>query len=35
MAARPPEFGKQTKEVLAESGFCADEVARLREAKVV
>ncbi|MGB6395163.1 MAG: CoA transferase, partial [Bradyrhizobium sp.] len=35
MAARPPEFGEQTEEVLAEFGFSADEVARLREAKVV
>jgi formyl-CoA transferase len=35
MAASPPEFGEQTEEVLAEFGFSADEVARLREAKVV
>jgi len=34
-AARPPEFGEQTEEVLAEFGFGADEVARLRGAKVV
>jgi crotonobetainyl-CoA:carnitine CoA-transferase CaiB-like acyl-CoA transferase len=35
MAARPPEFGEQTEEVLAEFGFGADEVAQLRQAKVV
>ena len=35
MAARPPEFGEQTEEVLAEFGFGADEVAQLRRAKVV
>ncbi len=35
MAARPPEFGEQTDEVLAEFGFSADEIARLRQAKVV
>jgi hypothetical protein len=35
MAARPPEFGEQTEEVLAEFGFGADEVAKLRQAKVV
>ena len=35
MAARPPEFGEQTEEVLAEFGFSADEVAQLRQAKVV
>jgi len=26
MAARPPEFGEQTDEVLAEFGFTADEI---------
>src|SRR5882757_8436676 len=35
MAARPPEFGEQTEEVLAEFGFGADEIATLRQAKVV
>ena len=35
MVARPPEFGEQTDEVLAEFGFAADEIAALRQAKVV
>ena len=35
MAARPPEFGEQTDEVLAEFGFSADEIQGLRQAKVV
>jgi formyl-CoA transferase len=35
MAARPPEFGEQTDEVLAEFGFTADEIADLRKARVV
>ena len=35
MAARPPEFGEQTDEVLAEFGFTANEIAGLRQAKVV
>ena len=35
MAARPPEFGEQTDEVLSEFGFSADEIAKLRDAKVV
>ncbi|MBN9040873.1 MAG: formyl-CoA transferase [Rhizobiales bacterium 62-47] len=35
MAARPPEFGEQTDEVLSEFGFSADEIAALRQAKVV
>ncbi|MBR0774507.1 CoA transferase [Bradyrhizobium diazoefficiens] len=35
MVARPPEFGEQTDEVLAEFGFGADEIAKLRDAKVV
>ena len=35
MAARPPEFGEQTDEVLAEFGFSADEIASLRQTKVV
>jgi len=35
MAARPPEFGEQTEEVLAEFGFGNDEIKELRERKVV
>jgi crotonobetainyl-CoA:carnitine CoA-transferase CaiB-like acyl-CoA transferase len=35
MAARPPEFGEQTEEVLAEFGFSVDEIAKLRLARVV
>ena len=35
MAARPPEFGEQTEEVLAEFGFTADEIGTLRRDKVV
>lgn len=35
MAARPPEFGENTEDVLAEFGFSADEITALREAKVV
>jgi crotonobetainyl-CoA:carnitine CoA-transferase CaiB-like acyl-CoA transferase len=35
MATRPPEFGEQTDEVLAEFGFSADEIGTLRQAKVV
>jgi crotonobetainyl-CoA:carnitine CoA-transferase CaiB-like acyl-CoA transferase len=35
MAARPPEFDERTEEVLAEFGFGAEEVAQLRQAKVV
>ncbi len=35
MAARPPEFGEQTDEVLAEFGFSAQEIAELRQGKVV
>jgi formyl-CoA transferase len=35
MAARPPEVGEQTDEVLAEFGFGADEIAALRQSKVV
>jgi formyl-CoA transferase len=35
MASRPPEFGEQTEEVLAEFGFSAAEVAELRKRKVV
>src|SRR5450432_1620039 len=35
MAARPPEFGEQTDEVLAEFGFTPDEIGTLRRDKVV
>ena len=35
MAARPPELGEQTDEVLAEFGFSADEINSLRQNKVV
>jgi formyl-CoA transferase len=35
LAARPPEFGEQTEEVLAEFGFDKDEIADLRQRKVV
>lgn len=35
MVAPPPEFGEQTDEVLKEFGFSADEIAGLRNAKVV
>ncbi|HEY9216126.1 MAG TPA: CoA transferase [Ancylobacter sp.] len=35
MAARPPEVGEQTDEVLVEFGFSPDEIANLRLAKVV
>jgi crotonobetainyl-CoA:carnitine CoA-transferase CaiB-like acyl-CoA transferase len=35
MVARPPEFGEQTEEVLAEFGYGADEIAALKQAKVV
>ncbi len=35
MAARPPEFGKQTEEMLGEFGFGKDEIAELRQRKVV
>jgi crotonobetainyl-CoA:carnitine CoA-transferase CaiB-like acyl-CoA transferase len=30
MVARPPEFGEQTEEVLAEFGFTAKEIEALR-----
>ena len=33
--ARPPEFGEQTDEVLAEFGFTADKIAELRQPKPV
>src|SRR5437899_798978 len=35
MAARPPEFGEQTDDVLAEFGFSTDEIGALRRDKVV
>ena len=35
MDARPPEFGEQTEEVLAEFGFSAGEIAELKQRKVV
>ncbi|WP_371425156.1 CaiB/BaiF CoA transferase family protein [Tardiphaga sp.] len=35
MAARPPEVGEQTEELLAEFGFDAEEIAELRRGKVV
>jgi crotonobetainyl-CoA:carnitine CoA-transferase CaiB-like acyl-CoA transferase len=35
MATRPPEFGEQTDEVLAEFGFTAEEIGALRRDKVV
>jgi crotonobetainyl-CoA:carnitine CoA-transferase CaiB-like acyl-CoA transferase len=35
MASRPPEFGEQTEEILAEFGFTTDEIDRLRHNKVV
>jgi formyl-CoA transferase len=35
MAARPPEFGEQTEEVLADFGFSKDEIAGLRQKKIV
>jgi len=35
MVARPPEFGEQTDEVLAEFGFTRDEIGALKQNKVV
>jgi formyl-CoA transferase len=35
MAARPPEFGEQTDEVLAEFGFGIGEIVALKQSKVV
>jgi crotonobetainyl-CoA:carnitine CoA-transferase CaiB-like acyl-CoA transferase len=35
MAARPPEVGEQTEELLAEFGFSAAEIAELKHSKVV
>jgi crotonobetainyl-CoA:carnitine CoA-transferase CaiB-like acyl-CoA transferase len=34
-SARPPEFGQQTNEVLAEFGFSTAEIAALKQDKVV
>ena len=35
MAARPPEVGEQTDEILGEFGFSAGEISALRKEKVV
>ena len=35
MAARPPEFGEQTEEILTEFEFTKDEIGKLRQAKIV
>jgi crotonobetainyl-CoA:carnitine CoA-transferase CaiB-like acyl-CoA transferase len=35
MVARPPEFGEQTDEVLAEFGFSTEEIGQLRQEKVI
>jgi crotonobetainyl-CoA:carnitine CoA-transferase CaiB-like acyl-CoA transferase len=35
MVARPPEFGEQTDEVMAEFGFSAEEIGRLKQTKVI
>ncbi len=35
MAARPPEFGEQTEEILTEFGFSKDEIGKLRQGKIV
>jgi crotonobetainyl-CoA:carnitine CoA-transferase CaiB-like acyl-CoA transferase len=35
MAARPPEYGEQSEEVLTEFGFSADEISKLRHANIV
>ena len=35
IAARPPELGEHTDEVLKEFGFSASEIAALRQAKAV
>jgi crotonobetainyl-CoA:carnitine CoA-transferase CaiB-like acyl-CoA transferase len=35
MAARPPEFGEQTDEVLGEFGFSGDEIGELKRDKIV
>lgn len=35
MVERPQKFGEQSDEVLKVFGFAADEIAKLRDAKVV
>lgn len=35
MAARPPQFGEQTEEILKEFGFDAGEIARLRASNAI
>ena len=35
LVTRPPEFGEQTEEILAEFGFGAGEIAELKQRKVV
>ena len=35
IAVRPPEFGEQTEAALEEFGFGKDEIAELRQRKVV
>jgi formyl-CoA transferase len=35
LVVRPPEFGEQTDEVLAEFGFSSEEIAALHDARVV
>jgi crotonobetainyl-CoA:carnitine CoA-transferase CaiB-like acyl-CoA transferase len=35
LVARPPEFGEQTEDILAEFGFAAGEIAELKQRKVV
>jgi hypothetical protein len=35
LVAAPPECGEHTQEVLGESGFSEDEIAGLRNAKVI
>jgi crotonobetainyl-CoA:carnitine CoA-transferase CaiB-like acyl-CoA transferase len=35
MAARPPEVGEHTEELLAEFGFSPTEITALKQAKVV
>ncbi len=34
MAARAPEFGEQTDDILGEFGFTADEISRLRDIRL-
>lgn len=35
MAARPPEFGEQTDEILGEFGFDTNEIAELKEHRII